>query len=496
MRKPDENSGKKASTTGTARATIKAKLGAKIEESSFIGVPNIYKTDSRVIRVIWICSLLGSLAYCSATIVFMVLDYFSYSTLINIDLVNDYDMEFPTVTICNLSPIDFSNQTVQEVIKSYLNSTFGETGDFLAASARETSKQNFYNRKICDRNPADFLQMPGYYTMGYTIQKMLISCKYDAETCDQEDFLKVKSQIFNSCYSFNRGRNSSGSVAPIRKTKRAGMLNGFRAELFMGAPEYHPCWVSFQGALVVIHNSTVNPLYVEDGIKLATGVENNLIFSKTVYEKLPKPYSDCVSDTKSYESLASEEAKSTLTKYGVYSLKWCILDCSLAKQLARNVITCSGYLNESIFIYNRCLADISNLTQFYSECAKQCPVECTSIQYELKTTISKYPTEAKADFYLNSTSVLNKFPYQNVTHEQLDKSLLAINVFFNSPRVERVIESPALSLSTLIANLGGQLGLFIGFSLIQLVEIVEVVAIIIKELLKHKIFRTTVNNAN
>ena len=108
------------------RKDLKSKLSTLVESSSFIGVPNVYRTDSWLIRLVWVASLLGSLAYSSYTIVLMVIDYLNYSTLVSIVVTDDYKMDFPSVTICNLNSVDFSNLTVQQAFKDFIKEMWPE----------------------------------------------------------------------------------------------------------------------------------------------------------------------------------------------------------------------------------------------------------------------------------------------------------------------------------------------------------------------------------
>ena len=98
---------------------------------------------------------------------------------------------------------------------------------------------------------------------GYSLDKMLISCTYDKKACSMNDFYSLKSRNFENCYSFNYGRNLAGNEIPIAKSKRAGFQNGLKLELFVGAPEYQPCWTDKYGVIVVVHNRSFTPVFIE-----------------------------------------------------------------------------------------------------------------------------------------------------------------------------------------------------------------------------------------
>ena len=259
--------------------------------------------------------------------------------------------------------------------------------------------------RACKMINADFSKILGYTSYGFSLKKMLISCKFNDILCDETHFFKVTSTIFNSCYSFNRGMNSTGHSTPILKLKRPGMESGLKMELYVGAPEYHPCWSVFQGALVVVHNASINPLFVEDGVRISTGFENNVVLSKRVFEKLAKPYSDCVEDLYSNSSLTNQYSLYTLDAYGIYTRKWCILSCALAKNNDHQLKACVNYTNSSTPSYSACVADTTDMPNYYPVCYELCPVECSSTIFESKLTVSKYPTLAKAEKFKHISQI-------------------------------------------------------------------------------------------
>ena len=66
--------------------------------------------------------------------------------------------------------------------------------------------------------------------------------------------------------------------------------------------------------------------------------------------------------------------------------------------------------------------------------------------------------------------------YLYFKHENLSKNFYYINVFYEESKHTLISQQPKIELFGLISNLGGILGLFIGFSFISLLEIIEVLA--------------------
>jgi hypothetical protein len=57
--------------------------------------------------------------------------------------------------------------------------------------------------------------------------------------------------------------------------------------------------------------------------------------------------------------------------------------------------------------------------------------------------------------------------------DELKKSILLINVFYKRMSHLRLQESPAITSDSLVSSIGGNMGLFLGMSILTILEIVE-----------------------
>ena len=60
------------------------------------------------------------------------------------------------------------------------------------------------------------------------------------------------------------------------------------------------------------------------------------------------------------------------------------------------------------------------------------------------------------------------------TEQAIRQNVLLVKLYFSTLNYEEKIELKSFDLSTLVANIGGLLGLFLGASVVTLCEIVEV----------------------
>ena len=61
-------------------------------------------------------------------------------------------------------------------------------------------------------------------------------------------------------------------------------------------------------------------------------------------------------------------------------------------------------------------------------------------------------------------------------------NLVNIVVYYDTLAYTRVTESPAISEVTLMSNIGGQIGLFLGMSLLGIVELIETTVYIVRSI--------------
>jgi len=62
------------------------------------------------------------------------------------------------------------------------------------------------------------------------------------------------------------------------------------------------------------------------------------------------------------------------------------------------------------------------------------------------------------------------------TYENVSKTYYLINAYYEDSKYTLISQQPKIELFGLISNLGGILGLFIGFSFISCLELIEILA--------------------
>ncbi len=120
----------------------------------------------------------------------------------------------------------------------------------------------------------------------------------------------------------------------------------------------------------------------------------------------------------------------------------------------------------------------------YPVCSKQkkvfWPSSATRMKVQHYRLYSNYPTQWYANQMLNNSAFLTMVAKTAATNftptvSFLQSNTLQLNVYYNTMGYMVVQESAAVTVDVLIAQFGGNVGLFLGMTFMSLIEIVEVV---------------------
>lgn len=318
------------------------------------------------------------------------------------------------------------------------------------------------------------------YDMGFWLSQMLISCRFQGEPCRQTDFEYFLDYNYGNCYRFNNASN-------IREIKNPGWRNGLRLELSTGDLEQQFFNIK-SGMRIVIHNQSIVPFIDEEGIDVSAGFQTNIAIKKTIISRLSEPYSNCVEEYSSEKNLQNNEMFKYLKNYfnmGNYTQKYCQKAC-FQKFIIANC-GCFDYRFPtplSNLGARPCVTDdeivcLQNIqTSFHSgtgatDCNKNCSLECNQVLYETAISTAKYPSSWYSDLLKNYTNYGDKVNYTG--YAELQQTILMININFDDMMYTFISQSPAMTIEELIAFIGGNFGLFIGTSLLTMIEFVELV---------------------
>uniref|UniRef100_A0A673U2X7 Acid sensing ion channel subunit 1 n=2 Tax=Suricata suricatta TaxID=37032 RepID=A0A673U2X7_SURSU len=476
--------------TGDARRIPWARMELKAEEeevggvqpvsiqafassSTLHGLAHIFSYERLSLkRALWALCFLGSLAVLLCVCTERVQYYFHYHHVTKLDEVAASQLTFPAVTLCNLNEFRFSQVSKNDLyhageLLALLNNRY-EIPDTQMADEKQLEilqdKANFRSFK-----PKPFNMREFYDRAGHDIRDMLLSCHFRGEVCSAEDF-KVVFTRYGKCYTFNSGRDGR----PRLKTMKGGTGNGLEIMLDIQQDEYLPVWgetdeTSFEaGIKVQIHSQDEPPFIDQLGFGVAPGFQTFVSCQEQRLIYLPPPWGTCKAVTMDSDFFDS------------YSITACRIDC------------------ETRYLVENCNCRMVHMPgdapyctpEQYKECADPaldflvekdqeycvCEMPCNLTRYGKELSMVKIPSKASAKY------LAKKF---NKSEQYIGENILVLDIFFEVLNYETIEQKKAYEIAGLLGDIGGQMGLFIGASILTVLELFDYAY----EVIKHKLCR-------
>uniref|UniRef100_A0A8C0PMS7 Brain sodium channel 2 n=1 Tax=Canis lupus familiaris TaxID=9615 RepID=A0A8C0PMS7_CANLF len=498
-------------------------IQAFASSSTLHGLAHIFSYERLSLkRALWALCFLGSLAVLLCVCTERVQYYFHYHHVTKLDEVAASQLTFPAVTLCNLNEFRFSQVSKNDLyhageLLALLNNRY-EIPDTQMADEKQLEilqdKANFRSFK-----PKPFNMREFYDRAGHDIRDMLLSCHFRGEVCSAEDF-KVVFTRYGKCYTFNSGRDGR----PRLKTMKGGTGNGLEIMLDIQQDEYLPVWgetdeTSFEaGIKVQIHSQDEPPFIDQLGFGVAPGFQTFVSCQEQRLIYLPPPWGTCKAVTMDSDFFDS------------YSITACRIDC------------------ETRYLVENCNCRMVHMPgdapyctpEQYKECADPaldflvekdqeycvCEMPCNLTRYGKELSMVKIPSKASAKY------LAKKF---NKSEQYIGENILVLDIFFEVLNYETIEQKKAYEIAGLLGELfmavpfpchghgvtsyrpagclprshkflcplpfpplpgpfpklcclgdiGGQMGLFIGASILTVLELFDYAY----EVIKHKLCR-------
>ena len=425
------------------------KLRKFAETTNTHGVRQILIGKSLIRKIFWGSFFLFSLTFCLVNISRSIQFYIGIPTATTVTSRHVPSLEFPAVTVCNMhlfrsSYLDALNLT--DLTRATLN---------LKISNPDRVREEFQNQCLTYKRFIDtsITLEEAILAGGQRLEELIAECEFLGVPCDlQRDFTPVMTPL-GLCYTFN-GRNDNEEYKTV---SGIGYRHGLELVLNLQQDEFAPTFTHESGARVVIHNQKDPPTVLENSLSVPVGQTAYIsIRARQIDDRSETGFSNCYMDSEvTFELLQSNE----------YSLASCLSDCIL-KDIAEvckcihgvAIPTVGRYANsQKCSVVQLCCIAATLITT--EDCG--CTISCNQSLFDATITYSTYP--ALAEF-------ANLALLYNTTQEAIRDSFLSVRVFFSELIMVREVTEQSYSLTALIADIGGQLGLFLGASIISMME--------------------------
>ncbi|XP_062453234.1 acid-sensing ion channel 1 isoform X1 [Rhea pennata] len=410
-------------------------------------------------QALWALAFLLSLSVFLYQVADRIAYYLEYH---HVTLLREEDspaMTFPAVTFCNvnrarlsqLSPDDLLYLAPLVAYEPGLEPGFAPARPGPGPEDEPLNLYGFFNR-TCHR-----------------LEDMLLSCSYRGERCGPGDFAAVFTR-YGKCYTFNSGQDGK----PRLITMKGGTGNGLEIMLDIQQDEYLPVWgetdeTSFEaGIKVQIHSQDEPPLIDQLGFGVAPGFQTFVSCQEQRLIYLPPPWGDC------------KAAAGDSEFYDTYSITACRIDC------------------ETRYLVENCNCRMVHMPgdapyctpEQYKECADPaldflvekdneyciCEMPCNVTRYGKELSMVKIPSKASAKY------LAKKY---NKSEQYIGENILVLDIFFEALNYETIEQKKAYEVAGLLGDIGGQMGLFIGASILTILELFDYAY----EVIKHRLCR-------
>ncbi|KAI1729851.1 amiloride-sensitive sodium channel domain-containing protein [Ditylenchus destructor] len=293
--------------------------------------------------------------------------------------------------------------------------------------------------------------------------QLIQKCSFNGKACDiDKDFSIIADPTFGNCYTFNHNRNETKS------SFRAGPANGLRLLLFVNASEYLPITESV-GVRISIHDQDEFPFPDVFGYNAPTGFISSFGMKLSRMSRLPSPFGQCVKDGIGDKYIYRNYRYSTEGCYRSCFQEMVTKNCGCADPrfpTPPGVSHCEVFNSTS----RKCLEEqtvqlgkMHKLVGSGSRC--KCQQPCEQSIYTVSYSAANWPS-----YSLNMSNSDACDLGQDLCNEYFRENGAMVEIFYEALNYEVFVESEAYGLVKMMADFGGQLGLWSGVSFMTCVE--------------------------
>ena len=386
--------------------------------------------------------------------------------------------------------------------------------------------------------------------IGLQKQELIPYCTYAGKSCFIDNFTQFVDTTYLNCFTFDPSVRGSDELT-IQEGPDSGLVIGLfvpgvealnaSADILSDFALNHDPSSGSEGVRVSIHapGSKVNPL--SEGIDVPRGVSASFGVHMTEQTRAKAPHGNCteqkfLSEGKMTYGYSISECKRMCQQKLIVETCGCSdislpvietcntgkpklcaefdelpADCLKMNELSDNDIADCNLLMKSWFRRVNCMhktrANVSTNLSALQTCG--CQSRCHEVKYDIEYSLSDWPLPENAPKLIKKllSDFAEKFPLEkaehyfgavnreNVTTEEYSnfvsrKDFLKLNVYIRDTVVVHVVERAAYDFTQLVSELGGQLSLWIGVSIITIMEAME----LLLRLVKHTTNRRKADN--
>ncbi|XP_067674763.1 acid-sensing ion channel 2-like [Haliotis asinina] len=488
------------------------------ENTSMHGVSRFVGKPGYLRRTFWVLAVLAGagVAVYNIWTIFLAFGTFEVSTVVN--LVYNAKLRFPSITICNINAVKRSKlqnvsgdtlKTLQSAvgIQSTDNPNSLGNNSLVPRLAAGNSSVTDSSNTVKSAYSGDFTAAVSFqqatlnlttaerHQIGHQIEDMLFGCTYQGISCTTENFTRFYNYMHGNCYTF------TPTATDYMFSTKTGPLYGLSLMLNAEEDEYVKSLTNSVGFKVTVHNHHVMPFPEDDGFDIAPSFATSVGVRKVVVHRTPAPYGNCGV----HERGGPFNIYSTQVENITYSDKACERSCLQALLVNRCgccdvMIPCDaaalGKILETVppMPFPQCnfrnsdscgAAVMKLFEEEDTDCNTRCTPSCRDESYEQDLSASMWPASNHVpnlaeSFVAQLVASGREVPISESSSASeketfFRRNVMSVNVFFKALNYEKIETRPAYNWKRLLSDVGGQAGLWLGFSLLTLGEVLELI---------------------
>ncbi|XP_038303988.1 acid-sensing ion channel 4 isoform X1 [Canis lupus baileyi] len=378
-------------------------------------------------RTLWALALLTSLAAFLYQAAGLARGYLTRPHLVAMDPAAPAPAAgFPAVTLCNINRFRHSALSDADIF---------HLANLTGLPPKDRDGHRAAGLRYPEPDMVDILNRTGHQ-----LADMLKSCNFSGHHCSASNFSVVYTR-YGKCYTFNADPQSS------LPSRAGGMGSGLEIMLDIQQEEYLPIWretneTSFEAGIRVQIHSQEEPPYIHQlGFGVSPGFQTFVSCQEQRLTYLPQPWGNCRAES----GLREPE----LQGYSAYSVSACRLRC------------------EKEAVLQRCHCRMVHMPGNETICPPNIYIECADHTLGLPRAAIHSSTHPSIHPSTPSSADVASVGWC------WRENFLVLDVFFEALTSEAMEQRAAYGLSALLGDLGGQMGLFIGASVLTLLEILD-----------------------
>lgn len=336
--------------------------------------------------------------------------------------------------------------------------------------------------------------------MGYQAEEMILACLYGAEPCNPSNFTHLYHPDHGNCYIFNWGMDGDPRIS-----SNPGAEFGLKLILDISQGDFIPFLTTTAGARLMLHEQRSFPFLKDQGIYALAGTETSIGVLVDELQRLGQSYSECTANGSNipvknlYEDYPAPppeqggrdlakpcpnctQGQSRAPRYRTrYSIQACLRSC-FQEQMVKTCRCAHASFplpqgetycnNEEHPDWAYCYYNLRVDLALRQECILSCKETCNNTQYKMTISMADWPSEASEDWIFHILS--HERAVSSRTRLNRD-GVIKLNIYFQEYNYRTISEAAATTIVWLLSSVGGQFSLWMGGSVLCLIEFGEII---------------------